>query len=532
MSLIAWRRSQWTAPTVVLTLMCFLATLLPPRVVRAQSTTTTPPPTVTGGPSDLNLPTPAANSPEALVTTDLATGTAHASYTFKLPTARGDAQPSLGIRYNSSQGLGMAGVGWALTVPSIVRKGAAAIPRFQDAVLSAAAKMGTDLGTDDYTIDGQLLVPIATLDTPPALATNETFPVLPTSPSAAHWVYFRREVDDGWRYFFNGLSWLVQTKSGHLLTFGSPLDQIGQFGPFFAPASTESADAVTVRALGASNNGIYRWNLVRDADATGKNTVYYVWDDESQLFTAGAPTAGTQYLTDIYDTPVAGVQKLSAGSFAHHVHLTWGLAQYPNGFVNGVPPASVPYASSPIWRALPFAQLATVDVTSATWSGAARQLVREYQLHYTQNATATRSYLTSIAMVGNCATAAPAGIAETPAGPLAPGATSGCQTMPSTTYGYSGIQGPSSGPPVLKETPITKWDLFPNSTTRDLLATPFQLVDLDGDGAADLVDPGGTEPSVQFGNSTRLGLTAAAAQALPNPRSSATGSEVPKLVFW
>ncbi len=179
----------------------------------------------------------------------------------------------------------------------------------------------------------------------------------------------------------------MQTKTGHLLQFGLPLDG--------GPGSTEQGDGATVKTLAPVNNAppsaIYRWNLVRDSDATG-NTVVYQWDDETQLF-SNRPGPVLQYLTDIFDTSSAvpttdrAAALPSTSTYAHHVHLTWTLAQYPGSAPAALTPP--PYTHSPIWKALPFAQLSSVDVTSATASATSmpRQLVRRYQLTYLYNPT-------------------------------------------------------------------------------------------------------------------------------------------------
>ena len=93
---------------------------------------------------------------------------------------------------------------------------------------------------------------------------------------------------------------IVAEPALHLLQFGAPFDG-GSDG-------LEAGDPITVAALptlnGFYNWGIYRWNLVRDTDASG-NTVYYVWDDETQLLGNNTATAGTRFLVDIYDTTTA-----------------------------------------------------------------------------------------------------------------------------------------------------------------------------------------------------------------------------------
>lgn len=489
MSLITWKRSRFTAPTAILTLLCFLATMLPPRIGRADDPAALPAFTPgTGGPQSLAGPTLPANAPEPQATTDLSTGAAQTSYPFKLATARGEAQPSLGLSYRSSDGVGFAGVGWTLTVPSIVRKGTAGLPQFKDAVLTSPSSLSSDATTDDYLIDGQLLVPVAVLNSSGSVVSGqvlsgEAFPANILSQLGGG-VYFRREVDDGSRYFFasNGLTWIQQSKDGRVRQYGQPLDE-----SFPAAFERPSPYTATALALG-SQNAVYRWNLVRDSDAVG-NTVFYVYDDEHQLVSSTAQTAGAQFLTDIYDT-----RQSTTGAFAHHVHLTWELPQPPP---TGSTLSMVPYATSPIWRAPPFAQLQYVDVTSATWGSPQRFLVRSYALSYAMNATQTRSFLTSIQMTGDCGSFAGSGHPEG----LPPGSfpedgngiveergarpNGICAALPATTYSYSGVTGGAPSPQILSEAP---WLSFDSSAGVGFSPPQIQVLDLNGDAIADLFE--------------------------------------------
>jgi RHS repeat-associated protein len=502
MSIASIRTGRFSGPVVVLMLWSFLATFLPARTSRASDDDSVAPvPIGTGGPSSLGGPLPSSNSPDGLATVDLSTGAAKSEYTFTLPPARGDAQPSLGLRYSSANGTGFAGEGWTLNVPSITRRGRAGIPRFQDDVVTHTSSLTEDLGTDDYLIDGQLLIPIATSDgNSGSLQSGENWPAFTQNGT---WIYFRREIDDGVRYFFltNGFQWVAQTKSGHTLTFGIPCFT----GCAMSSGSIEYADATTTNALSggppAALPGVYRWNLVRDADASG-NTVYYVWDDQHSLFSATTTTAGTQYLTDIYDTLAPGATA-DPTQFEHHVHLTWGLAQYPGGLPAGGAPATIPYANSPIWAAVPFAQLQTVDVTSAPWASTGpRKLVREYQLLYTLNDTQTRQYLTTITMIGTCSRPAGPGIpvdrtpVEDPTtGRISPASVQGCPALPSTTYSYYGVTGASPGPvpQILKKSNafqvqggMQTWPTIDGTAYGAASGLPPLLLDVNGDARADL----------------------------------------------
>jgi hypothetical protein len=233
MSLIQIQRRA--APMATVTLLCFLMTLLPMRAARAQSspppapddiTATTPISDGTQNPSSLTLPAPGAETPDADTSVDLSTGAAKSRFAFQLPKARGDAQPALALTYSSSVGVGFAGAGWTLSQPSIVRRGAAGMPRFTDDVFTAtaAAQSAASATFDSYLVDGQLLVPICLIGSCPT--GTETLPATLAGTSIAGWAYFRREVDDGARYFFapNGLTWIKQEKSGVVTQFGHPLD--------------------------------------------------------------------------------------------------------------------------------------------------------------------------------------------------------------------------------------------------------------------------------------------------------------------
>jgi len=272
----------------------------------------------------------------------------------------------------------------------------------------------------------------------------------------------------------------------------------GGSSPFLTPG-IETADPVSAHTLVANDSvlNVYRWNLIRDADPVG-NTVYYLWDDEHQLFGAGAdghsgvPVSGVQYLVDIFDTSSQAPNlDLSAvdpavGSFAHHVHFTWTLPSYPtypldlHGY--GLGHNVAPYAYSPIWKALPVAELGTVDVTGATWLGSTRELVREYQLGYGFNDTQTRSYLTSIATVGDCDSNG--SILEGVSGTIAAASVSACVTKegsngpPPTTFAYTGI---TSTAPAPAPTVLSKTAAYGSPMAADM------LVDLNGDSVAELV---------------------------------------------
>jgi RHS repeat-associated protein len=298
MTTMKLRKGRYTLALVVATVSSFVAASLRPEVAWA----TTPIVNGGGGAVGAGLPTSLASETQALATTDLATGAAKTSYPFVLPRARGEAQPSLALRYDSSQGVGPAGVGWSLDLPSIARRGQAGIPRFLDPIYNSPP-LGPSIGTeDDYYIGGSLLIPVPTPSSlPAALPTVSGTPV--PGVAARAWTMWRTEVDDGNRYFFDATTWVMQTKSGHVVEFGAPLDG---GAPSVEVADPITAGALTQSPLGSSGtNPIYRWNLVRDRDASG-NVVYYNWSTlEQELFrgTSGLPATGrVMYLVDIYDT--------------------------------------------------------------------------------------------------------------------------------------------------------------------------------------------------------------------------------------
>ena len=96
------------APIAILTLAAFLAAMLPPRVAQADALATIP--DGTGGPG---APDNRFNQPRisrgATRRSTSPRGPRGAAYPFQLQTARGDAQPGLGLAYDSSAGMGLAG---------------------------------------------------------------------------------------------------------------------------------------------------------------------------------------------------------------------------------------------------------------------------------------------------------------------------------------------------------------------------------------------------------------------------------------
>ena len=477
--------------------------LLTPRATRADSP---PAPPFVAGQTDFGgAPTLATSStqgvPASLATVDLSTGEARASFAFALPTARGEAQPTLSLSYSSAAGVGFAGMGWTMSLPAIERRGAAGAPRFDSDVLGASP----DQSSDRYVFDGLPLVPICTLTEgggcrAAGLATDESLP-----DSLAGWTYFRGEIDDGQRFFYSadGRTWIVQTKRGVTLTFGVIADPLAGGAAAIerghdplAPAAPGGTSALTAPLF-----PVYRWNLAKQTDASG-NAVYYGWSHLQVDPTSGVDPIldqGREYLTDIFDTLAPGYGPGIAGSspntvpFAHHVHLRWnqdgGLASF--------------LAQSPSWQTPPAFFLDHVDVTSSPLSGGVRQLVRRYWLHYGSFGTDfSASQLGEIDLEGTCNA-----LTENASG-LLPDNT-GCPRLPALAMTYTASQ------PVLTKGAIGFGQLRPYLGS-SIQQPPYYLVDSTGVSIPSLIYGNGLtivpNPSNQGGS-----LAATAADLLPAP---------------
>jgi len=450
----------------------------------------------------------APQNPDAatvLATVDPSTGALTTSFPFELPDGRGDAQPHLALTYNSSSSLGTAGVGWTLSLPQITRKGTAGVPNFVDVVLEDPSTLNNSLLADTYYVDGKLLVAICRIagerqcqyGTP---ASGEVMPSTLFGTSMVGWTYFKVDVDDGARYFLspNGQTWIQQLKSGIVREFGLPLDGAFSDGaerpPLFTMANVGTPLTNNLDKWGYLP--VSRWNLVREADTIG-NTVYYSWTNNWSIF--GLPTDTDEptqlYLQDVYDTGVGGGTLTHNGgpsSFAHHAHLTW----VPNYSTTIAAPGAAPLLPNAVWRSVPIAMLSVVDVTGATWTSTQRQLVREYNISYTQNAPwLTRNYLQTITLTGQCATP----VLENPDGSLAQSpASCGAPSRVLRQYGYA----PDVPGTVTRETFSPEMHVYPsqanpvwgpwqlvNAGNTDILGPPVAtaLLDLNQDGRADLV---------------------------------------------
>jgi hypothetical protein len=225
----------------------------------------------------------------ALPEGDPQTGAMRYSIPFDLPTARGRAQPSLSLSYNSSTGDREAGYGWGLSLPSIERRPLTGWPAY-------------DM-SDRFVFNGSPLAYVC--DVGSTCPTGET---LPTS-SLSGYAYFRAQVEGGYaRFFFNqgtASNWVVQLHNGVEMHFGSP--SYAEPGWGGTPAvDTEPDD------LGK----VARFHLASMRDPYG-NTVYYRY--------RRLGNRGLAYLTDIFDTSSAAVPLSTSNpaDFAHHTQLDW-----------------------------------------------------------------------------------------------------------------------------------------------------------------------------------------------------------------
>jgi RHS repeat-associated protein len=472
-------RSRACTLLSVVTLTAFVGGMLPARSAHADPGSGIQ--IGTGGPATLAGPTPQAGAAAPLASVDLATGEARASFSFELPSARGQAQPSLGLSYSSASGVGFAGIGWSLDLPSIERRGASGMPRFDGDVL------GSDPLADKYTFGGTALVPICTIGSGGGcngLVRDEAIP-----PNLDGWTYFRTEVDDGRRFFylpasgFGPSTWIVQTKGGVTLTFGTPREA----SPIGGADPTEWSHEPLAPA-----SGVYRWNLARQTDTYG-DAVYYQWyrPQTSVLGgVVGASGQGREHLEDIYDTMPAptssgggifggGTVVNAPSAFAHHVHLAW----------TGFDPRTALLAQSPSWQTPPAGRLDHVDVTSAPFEGGTREIVRRYWLHYTLNPGNTQNHLDSIELEGTC------GHQTENASGLLP-TTTGCPRVSSLSMTYTPSQfgtGTTNG---------GLDQLFYQAA----LTGPYLLADANGDGVPELFSNLGAVPYIATGSGIKIQL--------------------------
>ncbi|MDH5646215.1 MAG: hypothetical protein OEZ01_09420 [Candidatus Heimdallarchaeota archaeon] len=298
---------------------------------------------------------PGRNRPGAF-TPNLSAGTGTFSVPIALPPGRAGVQPSLSLSYGTSGGNGMVGVGWSLAAPFIARQTDRGLPRYIE------SSSGAYHAEEDRFIynGGQELVHV---DNAAAAALDgATIPAELTG-----YQQYRARVEGSFMRFFrapDGLSWVVQDKSGTRFDFG--LLAAGD-GP--SEMVMASADSLVSEYDGGQGR-IYSWNLTRMSDVHG-STVYYRYRADQ----------GQRYLSDIHyvspGTCAAGstpdlrrscTDPLS--SYARRVRLVY--EDRADVFDN--------YTST--WRIATALRLRRVEVTSYDSQAGGRTLVRRYHLRY------------------------------------------------------------------------------------------------------------------------------------------------------
>jgi RHS repeat-associated protein len=389
----------------------------------------------------------------------LSTGVATYSIPFRLPVARGGAQPGLALTFSSAAGPGIAGLGWSLSVPFVARQTDRGVPQYNDPPQGGAWHPEQDRFVFN---GGQELVPIC-LVTGGACSGALPGEVMPAWASG--WQYFRARVEGGFLRFFwspGHDEWRVQSKAGDLMIFGASANAL----------ETDPNDPAR----------IFAWRLARhhDAhvDAQGRpvNVVVYRYQHER----------GVAYLSDIYDTPPAdNAADAPLAAYAHHTRLLY----------NPRPDVTTSYRRG--WEIASTLRLSSVDVASKMESaGAPRELVRRYHLGYEDVFSSKPVYTSLLAMVwmeGRCAQP----IAENSHEELPRWTT--CPTLPPMTFEYSHVDGYApDGVPV--SPPTDGFEPF-DARVREMAQSPPHAVhhtdtglfDMDADGLPDVLvtDPAG-----------------------------------------
>jgi RHS repeat-associated protein len=380
----------------------------------------------------------------------LSTGSASYGIPIALPTARGHAQPNLSLSYSSSAGAGLAGVGWSIGAPAIVRQTDRGLPRYDD-------RATWHPNQDRFALAGMELVPICTVASG-TCAGAQPGEVMPSWSSG--WQYFRARSEGTFIRMFwspDHRTWRGQSKDGTNLELGVPLDGSGYEG-----ALERNPDAPTQ---------IFGWHLVRQYDAqTGAggqpvNTVQYRYTTDRN----------TVYLTDIVDTsPAASPTTTDLSSYAHHAVLTYAAR----------PDVAVSYRAG--YRATLGWRVSGIDVTSKPFTGGtaqSRELVRRYHLNY--DPTAHRSLLTSVVSEGRCATSVKEdGTQRLP--------NTSCPTLPPIQLEYQRATGATTvaaldSAGLAFEGLDTVVRSLPQSPQRSIDDPDTGLIDVNGDGLPDVL---------------------------------------------
>ncbi|HLK37036.1 MAG TPA: SpvB/TcaC N-terminal domain-containing protein, partial [Polyangiaceae bacterium] len=117
--------------------------------------------------------------------TQLSTGVATFTVPITLPDARGSAQPTLALTYNSSAGHGLAGVGWDASTPSISRQTDRGLPQYDD-------RSAWHPGQDRFLVGSADLVPVCSVQ---GTSCTGSLPGEVMPAWAGGWQYFRLRVE-------------------------------------------------------------------------------------------------------------------------------------------------------------------------------------------------------------------------------------------------------------------------------------------------------------------------------------------------
>ncbi|HYQ45101.1 MAG TPA: SpvB/TcaC N-terminal domain-containing protein [Polyangiaceae bacterium] len=358
----------------------------------------------------------------------LSTGDVSFSVPFSLLRARGTVQPSLGLSYSASSGVGIAGVGWSIPVPFIARQTDRGVPNYGDGANYQPQQDHFVFG------GGQELVPVCTVKN--ASCAEAPGEVMPSWATGAQ--YFRPRIEGSFLRFFWSMdhrTWRVQDKAGGTMEFGVPLDGSG--------------DTSALDTNPNQPDQVYRWHIVRHYDAQG------VANPDSPL---GNPQPnnviifrylqndGQAYLVDIFDTtPSVSPATTDTTLFAHHTRLTYEQRTDP----------TASYRSG--WRIGQNLRLKRVDVSSKAYgakTNSARHQVRRYHLEYSGQQHA--SLLSQVQMEGRCSASegdapseisgpADAGTPPSRATAILPELTN-CEKLPPITFDYTHVKGTASFP--------------------------------------------------------------------------------------
>jgi RHS repeat-associated protein len=444
-------------PGRLLALVLALAALLLPPWAAAD-------PTGVSDPAATGVPAAAGYFGDAMAhgAPDGKTGAFTYTYSFALPSARGQVQPSLSLIYSSMARTREAGYGWGLDLPAIERRPMSGNPRFENdgaGTTPPGSFVGGSASDERYFFDGQALVYLCTIGQGPACPAGEK------QPDWTGWRYYRLQREGMYaRFYLKGdrKQWRVQLKGGATrLEFGSP----------------DGSDDGTEYVHGDPNK-IVRWRLMRQVDVRHPaNVVKYKWKRLGKR--------GLLYLTDIFDTPKAEGQA-SDLDYAHHTQLSWE----DHGFWQDW------YADA--FHATPDVRLSRVAVASKTWDASGpREVIRVYRLvyadqrgfgTYVQGTTAPlwhHSFLRQITMEGKCSHE------EDGNGNIPTSAP--CPTLPPTTFEYDG-----GGIGAFSEFVSTILPGAPANLAADNKVLPDEevatIIDFNRDGIPDLLAPWDSGP--------------------------------------